>query len=59
MHIQLYVKVTGVNPEVVIQAKITTEISVFDLLKGSKVCSVAQINLYGLVSDFLLLLFYI
>lgn len=59
MHIQLYVKVTGVNPEAVIQAKITTEISVFDLLKGSKVRSVAQMNLYGLVSDFLLLLFYI
>lgn len=33
-----------VNPEVLIQAKIAIEISVFDLLEKSQVCSIAQTN---------------
>lgn len=37
-----------VNPEVLIQAKIAIEISVFDLLEKSQVCSIVQTNLYGL-----------
>lgn len=46
-------KSDGVNPEVIIWTKIAIEISVFDLLEGSKVCKVAQISLYGfVVSDF-------
>lgn len=34
----------GVNPEVLIQAKIAMEMSVFDLLEETQVCSTAQMN---------------
>lgn len=37
-------KSDGVNPEVLTQAEIAIEISVFDLLEESQVCSNAQMN---------------
>lgn len=37
-------KSDGVNPKVLIRAKIATEISVFDVLEESQVCNIAQMN---------------
>lgn len=37
-------KSDGVNPEVLTRAKIAIEISIFDLLEESQVCSIAQMN---------------
>lgn len=41
-------KSDGVNPEVLTRAKIAIEISIFDLLEESQVCSIAQMNWYAL-----------
>lgn len=34
----------GVNPDVLVQAKIAMEMAVLDLLEESHVCSTAQVN---------------